>query len=99
MSRSLFKRVTPTTQCMRFLRARFTALLVVLTLAGSLAGALSATPGGVSANGGSGAGGDPGNGIVLANGGSGGGGDPGNEIVLATGESGGGDPGIQIIVR
>jgi len=60
---------------------RFAALVLALTLAGSLAGALTAASGAVSANGGTGAGGDPGNGIVLANGGSGGGGDPGNEIV------------------
>jgi hypothetical protein len=64
---------------MRFLRARLAALVLALTLV--LAGALSATSAMVLANGGSGAGGDPGNGIVLANGGSGGGGDPGNEIV------------------
>ena len=64
MSKSLFKRAAATARCMRFLRARFAALVLVLTLVGSLAGALSATSGVVSANGGSGAGGDPGNGIV-----------------------------------
>jgi hypothetical protein len=61
MSRSLFKRAAAPARSMRFLRARCAALVVVLTLAGSLAGALSAASGGVAANGGSGAGGDPGN--------------------------------------
>lgn len=79
MFNSLFKRIAETARCTRFLRARFATLVVALTLI--LVGALSATSGMVLANGGSGAGGDPGNGIVLANGGSGGGGDPGNEIV------------------
>ena len=75
----MFKRTTATARFRRFLGARFAALVFALTLL--LAGALSATSGMVLANGGSGAGGDPGNGIVLANGGSGSGGDPGNEIV------------------
>ncbi len=88
MSTSLFKRAAATARCMRSLRARFAALVLIVTLAGSLAGMLSTASGRLSANGGSGAGGDPGNGIVLANGGSGGGGDPGNEIVLAGGSTG-----------
>jgi hypothetical protein len=77
MSKSLFKPAAAAARCLRFLTTRFAALVVVLTLAGSLAGVLSATSAMVSARGGS----DPGNGIVLANGGTGAGGDPGNGIV------------------
>jgi hypothetical protein len=66
MSKSLFKRAAATAQCMRSLKVRFAALMLVLTLTGSLAGALSATSGPVSASGGSSSGGDPGNNIVLA---------------------------------
>lgn len=82
MSKSQFKRAAATARRMRFLSARLAALMIAVILAGALAAALSATPRGASANDGSGAGGDPGNGIMLANGGSGSGGDPGNEIIM-----------------
>lgn len=81
MSTSLFKRAAATARRMRFLRAWSAALVLVLTLAGSLAEVLSATSGVMSATGGSGSGGGPGSETVLANGGSGAGGDPGNGIV------------------